>query len=153
VLLLAAGFAHLVNGNVDFGLAGNILIGSVPGVLVGGRLAFKSGKNLLRGLLSVVLIASGITLITKGDGAVVMVTAAFVTLMFGVVFTYVLRREVKLPHGEGVRAWKLVSVPWRRPANLIHLHSQHHDDDDAIPAPLDGDEPAASDRSDDPALR
>ena len=114
VLLWAAGIAHWVTGNVDFGLAGNILLGSVPGVLVGGRLAFKSGKNLLRGLLSVVLIASGITLITKGDGAVVMVTAAFVTLLFGVVFTYVLRREVKLPHGEGVRAWKLVSVPWSR---------------------------------------
>ena len=43
-----------------------------------------------------------------------MITAAFVTLLFGVVFTYVLRREVKLPHGEGVRAWKLVSVPWSR---------------------------------------
>jgi uncharacterized membrane protein YfcA len=114
VLLWAAGIAHWVTGNVDFGLAGNILLGSVPGVLIGGRLAFKSGKNLLRGLLSLVLIASGITLITKGDGAVVMITAAFVTLLFGVVFTYVLRREVKLPHGEGVRAWKLVSVPWSR---------------------------------------
>ena len=114
VLLWAAGIAHWVTGNVDFGLAGNILIGSIPGVLVGGRLAVKSGKNLLRGLLSVVLIASGITLITKGDGEVVMVTAAFVSLLFGVVFTYVLRREVKLPHGEGVRAWKLVSFPWAR---------------------------------------
>ncbi len=121
VLLWAAGIAHWVSGNVDFGLAGNILIGSVPGVLVGGRLAFKSGKNLLRGLLSVVLIASGITLITKGDGAVVMVTAAFVTLLFGVVFTYVLRREVKLPHGEGVRAWKLVSVPWSRPEHAKQM--------------------------------
>ncbi|HEX6987286.1 MAG TPA: sulfite exporter TauE/SafE family protein, partial [Planctomycetaceae bacterium] len=49
VLLWAAGIAHWVTGNVDFGLAGNILLGSVPGVLIGGRLAFKSGKNLLRG--------------------------------------------------------------------------------------------------------
>ena len=40
-----------------------------------------------------------------------MVTGAFVSLLFGVVFTYVLRREVKLPHGEGVGAWKLVSIP------------------------------------------
>jgi uncharacterized membrane protein YfcA len=115
VLLWAAGLAHWVSGNVDFGLAGTILLGSIPGVLVGGKLAVKSGKNLLRGLLSVVLIASGITLITKGDGEVVMVTVALVSLLFGVVFTYVLRREVKLPHGEGVRAWKLVSFPWSRP--------------------------------------
>jgi uncharacterized membrane protein YfcA len=115
VLLWAAGLAHWVSGNVDFGLAGTILLGSIPGVLVGGKLAVKSGKNLLRGLLSVVLIASGITLITKGDGEVVMVTVALVSLLFGVVFTYVLRREVKFPHGEGVRAWKLVSFPWARP--------------------------------------
>ena len=140
VLLWAAGIAHWVTGNVDFGLAGNILVGSVPGVLIGGRLAFKSGKNLLRGLLSIVLIASGITLITKGDGAVVMVTAAFVTLMFGVVFTYVLRREVKLPHGEGVRAWKLVSVPWRRPTHLIEVDQSA----DYASAPgLDGDRATA----------
>ncbi|MBA2522414.1 MAG: sulfite exporter TauE/SafE family protein [Solirubrobacterales bacterium] len=118
VLLWAAGIAHWIGGNVDFGLAGNILIGSIPGVLVGGRLALKSGKNLLRGLLSAVLIASGIVLITKGDGQVVVVTAALVSFFFGVVFTYILRREVKLPHGEGVRAYKLVSFPWSRPAHL-----------------------------------
>ena len=121
VLLWAAGLAHWVSGNVDFGLAGTILLGSIPGVLVGGKLAVRSGKNLLRGLLSVVLIASGITLITKGDGEVVMVTVALVSLLFGVVFTYVLRREVKLPHGEGVRAWKLVSFPWSRPEHAKQM--------------------------------
>ena len=50
-----------------------------------------------------------------------MVTAAFVSLLFGVVFTYVLRREVKLPHGEGVRAWKLVSFPWSRPEHAKQM--------------------------------
>ena len=39
VLLWAAGIAHVVAGNVDYGLMGNILIGSIPGVLVGERLA------------------------------------------------------------------------------------------------------------------
>ena len=114
VLLWAAGIAHWVGGNVDFGLAGNILIGSIPGVLVGGKLALKSGKTFLRGALSVVLIASGITLITKGDAIVVMVTAAIVSLAFGALFTYLLRREVKLPHGEGVRLSSLVQPPWSR---------------------------------------
>jgi uncharacterized membrane protein YfcA len=121
VLLWAAGVAHWIGGNVDFGLAGNILVGSVPGVLVGGRLAIKSGKTVLRSLLALVLIASGIALIAKGDGPVVVVTAAFISLIFGVVFTYILRREVKLPHGEGVRAWKLVSFPWARPDHVKEL--------------------------------
>jgi hypothetical protein len=115
VLLWAAGIAHWVGGNVDFGLAGNILIGSVPGVLVGGRMALKSGKNLLRSLLSLVLVASGIALITKGDAAFVVVTAALVSLAFFGLFTYILRREVRLPHGEGVRMFNLVKIPWQDP--------------------------------------
>jgi uncharacterized membrane protein YfcA len=82
--------------------------------IVGGKLALKSGKNLLRGLLATVLMVSGIILITKGDGQLAVMAAATVSLIFGVVFTYVLRREVKLPHGEGVRAYKLVSLPWAR---------------------------------------
>jgi uncharacterized membrane protein YfcA len=114
VLLWAAGIAHWVGGNVDFELAGNILIGSIPGVLVGGKLALRSGKTFLRGALSVVLIASGITLITKGDFIPAMVAGTFVALAFGALFTYILRREVKLPHGEGVRMIHLIKFPWHK---------------------------------------
>lgn len=114
VLLWAAGAAHWVGGNVDFELAGNILLGSVPGVLVGGKLALKSGKTFLRGALSVVLIASGVTLMTKGDFIPAMIAGTFVALGFGALFTYILRREVKLPHGEGVRMIKLVKLPWHK---------------------------------------
>ena len=92
-------------------------MGSIPGVLVGGSLAMKSGKNLLRGLLSAVLIASGVILIAKGDAQLAVLAAAVVSVIFGGLFTYVLRREVKLPHGEGVRAYKLISLPWARPAH------------------------------------
>src|ERR687890_829519 len=35
VLLWAAGIAHVIAGNVDYGLMGNILVGSIPGVLAG----------------------------------------------------------------------------------------------------------------------
>jgi len=114
VLLWAAGIAHWVGGNVDFGLAGNILVGSIPGVLVGGKLAFKAPKTFLRGALGVVLVASGITLITKGDFIPAMIAGTIVAIAFGILFTYILRREVKLPHGEGVRLIHLVKVPWRR---------------------------------------
>ena len=47
ILLWAASAAHIVAGNVDFALAGNILIGSIPGVLVGGRLAFRDRKSVV----------------------------------------------------------------------------------------------------------
>ena len=117
VLLWAAAIAHFFADNIDFGLAGNILIGSIPGVLVGGRVAFKTGAGLLRGLLATVLVASGVTLILKGDAQIAVVTGAVVAMGFGALFTYILRREVKIPHGEGVaivRASTLVTVPWRR---------------------------------------
>ena len=42
VLLWAAGIAHWIGGNVDFVLAGNILLGSVPGVLLGGLLSVRA---------------------------------------------------------------------------------------------------------------
>jgi len=119
VLLWAAGIAHGIGGNIDYGLVGNILIGSIPGVLVGGRLALKTGKELLRAMLSIVLIASGSLLITRGDEIVAAVTGAFVAVIFGVLFLYVLRREVQLPHGEGVGVVtmsSLLSTPWSRAA-------------------------------------
>lgn len=102
VLLWAAGAAHWVGGNVDFGLAGTILIGSIPGVVIGSRLAVKAGQDALRILLTVVLLASGLALITKADAVVVIISVIVVSLMFGVIFTYMLRREMRIPHGEGV---------------------------------------------------
>jgi uncharacterized membrane protein YfcA len=65
VLLWAAGIAHWVGGNVDFGLAANILIGSIPGVLIGSHLAVRVPQTFLRNALGVVLIASGALLINK----------------------------------------------------------------------------------------
>jgi uncharacterized membrane protein YfcA len=87
VLLWAAGIAHWVGGNVDFALAGNILLGSVPGVLIGGALSVKAKTGFLRGALAVVLIASGTTLITKeGEPGVVIPAIAVAALMIGVLF-------------------------------------------------------------------
>jgi uncharacterized membrane protein YfcA len=87
VLLWAAGMAHWVGGNVDFGLAGNILLGSVPGVIVGTNLSVKAPQAFLRRALAVVLIASGITLISKeGDPSVVLPAIGIAAVMMGVLF-------------------------------------------------------------------
>jgi uncharacterized membrane protein YfcA len=87
VLLWAAGLAHWVGGNVDFGLAANILVGSVPGVLVGGALAVRAPRKFLRNALAVVLIASGTTLIVKeGTPEVVGPAIAVAAVMVGALF-------------------------------------------------------------------
>jgi uncharacterized membrane protein YfcA len=70
ILLWAAGVAHWVGGNVDFVLAGNILLGSVPGVVVGSHFAGRAPTGFLRTALGVVLIASGLVTVQKGDPVV-----------------------------------------------------------------------------------
>ena len=87
MLLWAAGIAHWIGGNVDFVLAGNILIGSVPGVLLGGMLAVKAPQRFLRNALAVVLIASGTALVVKEGQPEVVIPAIIVAgLMIGALF-------------------------------------------------------------------
>jgi uncharacterized membrane protein YfcA len=87
VLLWAAGFAHWVGGNIDFALAGNILLGSVPGVLVGGMLSVRAPQAFLRRALAVVLIASGTTLVVKEGSPEVVIPAILVaSLIVGSLF-------------------------------------------------------------------
>jgi uncharacterized membrane protein YfcA len=76
VLLWAAGIAHWVGGNVDFTLALNILLGSVPGVVIGAALSGKAPQGFIRTALGLVLIGSGVVTIQKGDPNVWPVAAA-----------------------------------------------------------------------------
>lgn len=65
VLLWAAGLAHLVAGNIDFGLMGTILLGSLPGVWVGASLVYRLPADGLRWALGCVLLVSSIGVLTK----------------------------------------------------------------------------------------
>jgi uncharacterized protein len=65
ILLWVAAAAHLVSGNVDLLLAGNILIGSIPGVWIGSNLATRLSENALRPALGIVLLAAGLALLNK----------------------------------------------------------------------------------------
>jgi uncharacterized protein len=65
ILLWVAAAAHVVSGNVDFALAGTILIGSLPGVWIGTGLAARLPESGLRPALGIVLLASGLGLLTK----------------------------------------------------------------------------------------
>src|SRR5688500_4409241 len=58
VLLWAAAAAHIVAGNVDFGLVGAILLGSIPGVWIGSHLSVRLPSAVLRTALGAVMIAA-----------------------------------------------------------------------------------------------
>jgi len=76
ILLWAAGIAHWVGGNVDFVLAGNILLGSIPGVVIGASLSDKAPQGFLRTALGLVLVGSGFVTVQKGDPEVWPIAAA-----------------------------------------------------------------------------
>jgi uncharacterized membrane protein YfcA len=59
VLSLVVGIAHVTQGNVNFGLAGTLLLGSVPGVLIGARVAPWLPGKPLKAILAVMLIFVG----------------------------------------------------------------------------------------------
>jgi len=59
VLSLVTGFAHLWHGNVDLGLAGTLLLGSIPGVLIGSRTAPYLPARPLTIVLAVMLVFVG----------------------------------------------------------------------------------------------
>jgi uncharacterized membrane protein YfcA len=62
-LLWVAGFAHLIHGNVDLGAMSWLLLGSIPGILIGSRLTVKLPERSLRVALATVLLASGVRLL------------------------------------------------------------------------------------------
>jgi uncharacterized protein len=93
VLLWVAAIAHVISGNVDFGLAGTILIGSLPGVWIGTNLATKLPRNALRAALGVVLLASGLALLSKAGLELPPFVLVVVPAVLAVVCFLLLRRR------------------------------------------------------------
>ncbi|RKD22641.1 hypothetical protein BEP19_10290 [Ammoniphilus oxalaticus] len=62
-LVTAAGFMHASFGSVNFPLVFNLLIGSIPGVIVGSSLSAKIPTKPLRAVVCVVILLSGIKMI------------------------------------------------------------------------------------------
>jgi len=58
-LLWVAGIGHLVAGNVDLPVVAWLLLGSIPGVLIGSHFTLRVPDRVLRIVLGIVLVASG----------------------------------------------------------------------------------------------
>jgi uncharacterized protein len=62
-LLWVAGLSHLLHGNVDLGAMSWLLLGSIPGILVGSQVTVRLPDRSLRIGLATVLAASGVRLL------------------------------------------------------------------------------------------
>jgi uncharacterized membrane protein YfcA len=65
-LTLVGGLGHLGLGHTDLGLLAALLTGSIPGILIGSRLAGGAPEWLLRPLLAVMLCYAAYILFQKG---------------------------------------------------------------------------------------
>ena len=65
LMLWAAGIAHAISGNIDYGLMGTILIGSIPGVVIGERLHRVVPAAALRPALGCVMLGSALGVFKK----------------------------------------------------------------------------------------
>jgi uncharacterized membrane protein YfcA len=82
-LLWVAGAGHLLHGNVDVHAMGWLLIGSIPGVLIGSNLSIKVPERALRVAFAFVLVLSGVKLVElPGATTIIEVGAAIAVLVF-----------------------------------------------------------------------
>ena len=81
-LLWVAGAGHLVAGNVDLHATGWLLIGSIPGVLLGSQVSISLPERALRIGLAMTLTLAGLKL-AEVPGAEIVVLAVLSAAAFG----------------------------------------------------------------------
>jgi uncharacterized membrane protein YfcA len=99
ILLWVAGIAHFVSGNVDLALAGNILVGSIPGVWLGVTLSTSLPANGLRPALGIVLLAGALGLLSKAGAEIPAAAIVGVPVALGLLAggLHVLRNRPRAP--------------------------------------------------------
>jgi uncharacterized membrane protein YfcA len=97
-LVAAAALGHLLFGQFSLVVAGSILLGAIPGAYLGARMSSRAPGGLLRRVLAIVLLATGLKLIGVPTPAVLAITA------LAVVFAFVAWAWIRTRLQEGVAA-------------------------------------------------
>ncbi len=112
ILLWAAAAAHIVAGNVDYALAGTILIGSVPGVWIGSHISVRVPAGTLRTVLGVVLVGAGLGLASKAGAPIPPAVIGAVPVLLGaIVLGDRLRNRVPREEADTVTAADAATAP------------------------------------------
>jgi uncharacterized membrane protein YfcA len=85
ILLWAAAAAHIVGGNVDFALAGTLLLGSIPGVWIGSHWSIRIPQGTLRTALGIVMIGAGLGIASKAGAEIPAPVLAAVPVLLAIV--------------------------------------------------------------------
>lgn len=79
-LVAAAALGQFLFGDFRFDVTFPLLLGAVPGVLIGARISARGRGGLIRGALSVVLFASALKLLGAGNAVLVVGVAASIMM-------------------------------------------------------------------------
>ena len=63
-LTILAGTGHLFLGNVNFVLLFNLLIGSIPGILIGALASTYAPEKVVRYAISIMLVIVGVKMVS-----------------------------------------------------------------------------------------
>jgi uncharacterized membrane protein YfcA len=89
-LVASAAIAHLLFGDFRLGITASILVGSIPGVLIGALFSSRSPEWALRPVLIFVLLASGLKLLNLSNTALAIVLLCALAVGCGAVAFYAL---------------------------------------------------------------
>ena len=84
-LLWVAGVGHLLHGNVDLQAMKWLLVGSIPGVLIGSQMSVRVPERSLRFAFAFILVLSGIKLVGVPQASLIIVIALAVAAVTAVV--------------------------------------------------------------------
>jgi hypothetical protein len=110
-LVMAAALGHALFGDLQLDIAGAVLIGSIPGVLIGARISSRAPAGLVRSALVVVLLASALKLLGASTALVGVVTGVAIVAAVAVAAAQA-RRPTPAPSGDlGVAVGDKTGVP------------------------------------------
>ena len=95
-LVLAAAIGHLLWGEFEMGLTSSLLIGSIPGVIIGAQISSRAPDHFIRPVLVLVLALTGLKLLDVSNTVLLVILVA--AMVAGGVVWFVTRRRARARH-------------------------------------------------------
>ena len=92
-LVTAAALGHILWGDFELDLTASLLIGSIPGVILGAHVSSRAPDAIIRPVLALVLVLSGLKLLGVSTDALAVILAA--ALIAGAATWLVRRRRAR----------------------------------------------------------
>ena len=97
-LVGAAALGHLLFGDFSLAITASLLIGAIPGAFIGAQISSRAPGGIIRRILAVLLLASGLRLLGVSTELVLVVAVA--ALVLGSLAWIAIRRMVRGPRPE-----------------------------------------------------